>query len=276
MQTTLPRFLALTAVIAAFGSPSAQLAAQDGQTVQHARRTKTPVLLSIHFVGGSLSMYLQELRSAHKKGGGETLNMIVTGKPDAIQLPRFDLEDTTVDDAIQVLERIEIDHSTRIQVTSQAGRGTPDGSQIYLVNARTVEKTQRGPAEKPTLTRVLSIRQLTTPLPNVPPDSVLKLETVLGAIEAGLEVLDEADGQEKQGTATPSAVLRFHESSGLLFLKGSPEQLNIVESVIARLEFDLLARNRHAPGMRATPGGAGAEPATEAPVRAENSLKKTR
>ncbi|MCA8969410.1 MAG: hypothetical protein KDC95_06490 [Planctomycetes bacterium] len=274
MQTTLPRNLVLTAAIAAFGAPSAHLTAQDPEPAQSTRRARTPVLLSIDFIGGSLSRYLQQVRSAHKKAGGETLNMIVTGKPDEIRLPRFDLEDTTVDDAIQVLERIEIDRSTRIQVSSQSGRGTPASSKIYLVSAQTTNKSTRGSAPRPTLTRVLSIRQLTTPLPNVPPDSVLKLETVLGAIEAGLEVLDDADTQEKP--ATPAAILRFHESSGLLFLKGSPDQLNIVESVIARLEFDLQARNRHAPGMPSTPGGAGAVRATDAPVGVESRPKKTR
>ena len=215
-------------------SPSAMR--QTRRTV----KAKQDSLIQLRFDGGSLSQFLDVLRAAYasqaaKLGSNPHLNLIVTGSPATLVLPGFSLYDTTVQEALTAVERMTAAAKQRIKVWRNHDRGSRP---IYVINASSL-KDPRSATEGglyTIITRVFSIRNLTTPVPFANTESVLPLEAVLGAVEAGL-------GLTSPKTGAQAPVVRYHKESGLLFVRADSRHAELVHEILQQLESALMERN---------------------------------
>ena len=95
------------------------------------------------------------------------------------------------------------------------------------------------PAKQPSLSvQVFSIQNMITKMPGLPDVEGMSLNsnTILLAIETGLGVED----------AKTRATVRYHEASGLLFVRGTKDQIKLVREITVKLESDLQRRRNAA------------------------------
>ena len=86
--------------------------------------------------------------------------------------------------------------------------------------------------------RVFSLRGLITAPADQPDSMVMNVDTVLTAIDTGLGVSEER-----------KATIRFHKDSGLIFVRGTNMQVELVRGILGQLENDV--QSHRASQMRA-------------------------
>lgn len=157
----------------------------------------------IDFPGGTIEQYAQLLKEVKFVGFDEQAivpNIVVTSSARDYRLPSININ-ASYDGAMGVMSACSTKNS-RVVVDSD------DTGQVYIVRVETDEEVD---------VSVVSAQQL---LENV------DQATLLSAVEIGLEMHD----------AGASVTLRLHEESGLMFLKGPVSGIQLVESIIERLE----------------------------------------
>jgi len=174
--------------------------------------------VNLKFGGGTLTQFLAQLREKMLEETGG-LNILAPALADDIELPRIELANAPLLDALQSVAQVA-PQGFAVEAARSLGAG---GSPVYTVRVRaTGAPTNHAQA---VLVRVFSIRMLTTSIPDAPPP--LKAETVLSAIEAG--------GRVQQQPLEVS----YHEPSGLVFVRGTIEQIELVGQIL-----DNIARDR--------------------------------
>ncbi|MEM7199727.1 MAG: hypothetical protein AAF628_05635 [Planctomycetota bacterium] len=220
------RFATLAAVLPLVLGP---LSAQEAETVTGGH------LVTLQFRGGTLADYVSAVRET-----GPAVNIMLAENADLVPVPAVKLTQVPVSGALQAAASV-VGDVAHVDVRCIGG---PVGKDIYAVAVQM--KGQAGPvtatvqATPPVKSRVRVYSLGFT-------RSEAEVKTVLNAVEQGLELCEEA-----------SPILRFHEDSRLLFVRGSRDQGELVESVLARLSFELSqSRGAGGAGGGTTPGRAG-------------------
>jgi hypothetical protein len=176
-------------------------------------------VISIDFPGGTLSDLLQKLRDT-----GPRLNITASALASDVPMPELSIKGATL---MNVLSAASAIAPQEYQVSCQlrAGAGEP----VYSVIVQNMPQAgvQMAPVRREA--RVFSLRAVIEPQPLDPREKpiALPVETVLSALDAGIRV----------GTQE-AASLKFHRDSGLLFVHGLPDQVNVVQEVLRSLLND--------------------------------------
>lgn len=269
---TAPTIALTLGLLAGLAGPGWSQDDPNAAIMKRGRAAPAEALLAFRFPGGNVAEYVATVRRVYAdQTGGKKFNLIVTGTPEHVTLPAFELTDTTIHDALEALKYIARDKNNRVQVSRQQPRSR-GGQTIWILEAvgkPPAAKTRRSSYRASTA--VFSIRQLTTALPGIPAEHCYPLTAVLGAVEAGLEIGHDADSQD-----APSVVVKHHAASGLLFVRGSQQEISMISSVLSSLETDLNRRRqaqqqnrKGGPSRASTPGPAG--PSSSGPARGGRS-----
>ena len=202
-----------------------------GQELVVAQDTEPPPLLvSIDFPGGTVAEFVTVIRHAlppESKNPRAAVNLLVGANSNGVSIPPMTVRHAELETLFNVATALitpryylEID---RID----SGNGTP----VLVVRA-----VSNGP-ETTRMLRVLPLRALTQTVTGESSDLALPAESILTAVQAALELI--ADGQ-------PPATVRFHESSGLVFVHGTAQQVDTALDVVSQMERDLDALRRRA------------------------------
>jgi hypothetical protein len=188
---------------------------------QNAQPTRP--IVSIDFDGGSLEDFVEEIR-----GAGQNINILIPPEAAEVSVPAVALKSVGVEAALEAVAAITLSDSVSVGVSTMLGAGVP----IYAVRVNFSSNTRRSGFENVDV-RVISISSLTQSLPGDPEPARIttSAETILTAIDTGMEVV----GGER-------ATIKYHEDSGLLFVKGTRTQLNITERIIGNMVSDLEQR----------------------------------
>lgn len=176
--------------------------------------------VTINFPGGTIKEYvtlLRDLAFIDRRGNAQNLNVVVTRSASEFALPSIEVV-TDLDGALGVIEGCSTRSADVLLEEDNSG-------------SVTLIKVHR---QEPTEVSVINVKRLI---------SVVKRESLLSAIEIGLEMHD----------AGSDVTIKLHEETGLLFFKGPDSALTLIRSITQEMQQDLW--NRNGPGMSGDSGG---------------------
>ena len=224
-----PMTHALFASLVATTMIAAPLSSQrGGQRPREANKSTEHTVSFESRNGTSLSELLELIR---QKTGA---NIVASEEADDILLPRMSLQKASLGAALEAITQIVPSYYTvKVRANHDVG-----GKPVYAVQVQSRKRPKvSNKSVLPRLeVRVFSLRELILPPPGIETrdDLVLRDESVLNAIDVGLNI---------QPTGT-KAVMKFHVDSGLLFVRGTPQQIHVCEEVLSNLRNDLMRRRQ--------------------------------
>lgn len=192
---------------------------------------KPAEIQALSFAGGSLTEFANAVVQAH------AANIVLSKLAEGAEVPAMELKQTSVEAALRTACRTVRDpYRADLEVTPSLDPETkrPTGKPIYHVR---VDRPPQGNKASvtahtaPPEVRVFSLRFLTS----ADAGPATPVNSVLTAIDTGLGMVAET---APAGPAPAKATVRFHADSNLLFVAGSPAQLDVVQQVLMRLEGD--------------------------------------
>lgn len=213
---------------------------QNPSHIEYRDATVSPdAMVSLDFAGGTLEEYVTALKRAMQPSAS---NILVRGDAAAVPVGPVELEDVPLWAALRLVFG---DHEVGqgrgfVNVeTHEGGQGRP----AYSIEVQ-IRSPDRGDAGRQEVL-VLSLKEITTPLPGDPPEVVVPAETVLTAIETALAVAeDQTDG----------ARVRYHAESGLLVMAGDKRALVAADQVIDAIQHDVRERRDRARDLQRAQG----------------------
>lgn len=218
----------------------AQSNVTQGQPAGLGRQARAEVLVSVNFTGGTLADYADALTQAARPNPA---NIILRGNAEQVFIGPATLEKASISSALMAVGGEYISGNERLLVTTQefssaqgyAGPDTDRGQPVYSVQVLESSRRSTGQPERREII-VLQIKELTTPLPGDPPESVVPAENVLTAIEAVLDISGNAEDTE----------IKYHAPSGLVMLAGPESALQSAQEVLHQLTRDVNNRRERA------------------------------
>lgn len=209
---------ALTVLLALSATPRAQ------QDPSEPTGQPSPTV-SIEFAGGTLEQFIDKIRQADGN-----VNIVASEMASGITLPALTLREATVESALRAVGNI-VPPDFNVDVKTERGK---TGLPVHVVLVRSRPRSVGGglpgmASDEPSFVRVFSIRTITEALPNTPRDLVMDAKTVLTAIDTGLDI----------GSKPPSATIRYHKESGLLFVRGTATQISVIDEALQSIARDL-------------------------------------
>ena len=189
---------------------------------QDAPPVDSPIVIEhLDFKGGTLAQFVEALREGLDHA---PVNVLLRNDAGNVRIPTLELRDVSLDTALRAAvpigqrETRQPDGSLLVQWTFLDRTEVNDrGSPVYVFDAGSeVQKPPAGDGE-----RRFEVFGLGRVIGDGDADGVLEI------IDAAMS-LDDAEPAE----------LRYHKDSGLLIVRGTHEQLVLVDQVIGRLEAD--------------------------------------
>lgn len=197
-------------------------------SARNARRRPPAVTVTLEFDGGTMEQFVAAVRKEQGKA-----NIVLADAARDARVPSLELKDAGIEQALEgACMAAEADYDVRVREFD--GVGQP----VYSIVAERspVRGGRAGQVVRPGADdqqqRVMSLNTLIKQrLYGVAP---LKVDTVLSAIELALS--DEAVAPR----------VRFHEDSGLLLVRGTMVQVDVVEQILRMLQQDLQEQEQRA------------------------------
>jgi hypothetical protein len=190
--------------------------------------------ISVNFAGGSLDAYIVQLIAA---AAPEPTNILVRGDARTIEISPAELRDISLFSALQLVSgdyRGADGRDHRVSTMSLGAQG--ESAAAFLVEVRS-ERPSSGGFSGPREVLVLSIREMTTPLPGDPPEVVVNAETILTALETAIAIA---------GDEGVTSEMKYHPESGLLILAGTGNSLSAADRVVKQIWEDVQQRRLRA------------------------------
>lgn len=200
-----------TALLFVVMATASGLVAQDQSVSEedsHARyeqQLASPV--TIDMSDSSVSDYANEIRQMVP-----TINIVVTKSAADLRLPEIKLTGVPARGALSLLNSVT-NQEVEVEFQSRA-----DGSEADVVLITT---SNAGPFSSGIEVRVFNIKQLL---------GASNRDALLSSLESGFQML---------GWSSAPVDVKIHEATGLLFIKGTEQQLALAESIIHELEKGL-------------------------------------
>jgi len=218
-------------VVPAFG--------QEGQPRQAASRqgapdhqNMTPQFRLLDFKGGTLAKFIDTLREV--AGDQQVVNIIVPEKAKALPVPELQLREIDLYTALRAAEPVGPVLHDGTYYEWSAGRLAGEGAPVYVIELRSFSaghpafKGEQTPPEVQKHTAVHTITELTTGT------GAMSADDVLSAIQAALAI-EGADDETK---------IRYHEETGLIFARVTPDQGSVIELTLSNLQRSMRAREQ--------------------------------
>jgi hypothetical protein len=189
--------------------------AQDEVKPPAAKAAAPGVTVTLSFSGGPLADFVAQIRQKEPR-----VNIVMADGAANAMLPQMELRGAGIDQALESACAVATSDQT-IRVKDYRGTGEP----VYTIVAVSPPRTPVTDREH-TRTEVHGLMRLTA---DNPQNVTIAATTVLSAVEAAI-------GEPKLAT------LRLHRESGLMIVRGTGEQLEVVDKVLMSLERDLADR----------------------------------
>ena len=201
-----------------------------------------PVFVTLSFQGGSLADFVAAIRKAEPKA-----NILGAAGASSAVLPAMEIRGAGL---TQVLEGACAVASGPMQVRMKEFRGPGESVFSIVAGLPSGSPTSGGKpsgidtvtmpmkSDRNDVSEVHSLNRLLDPKDG----SGFAVTTVLSAIETAV-------GGEGQLTT-----LKFHKESGLLIVRGAPDQIQLVQAVLASLERDVVDRRKQELARKAASG----------------------
>jgi hypothetical protein len=178
------------------------------------------------FKGGTVAEYVAAVRKADP-----VANILIMPEAEDVPIPAMELQRVDLSAAMSLLD----DHSyedagllVRLDVHRVAST-TRKGVEIYSIRAQLANRGSRQAARAPQRTTVLSVADL------IQGEAAISAEDLLTAIEAAMALTTD-DYEPTQ--------IRFHDATGLLIARGSPEQAATIAEVVDQLRGSVYGARR--------------------------------
>lgn len=214
---------ALAAVSLTLSAAPALPALAQHADQQNAQQGQTPTIFNLNFPGGPLSEFLAAVRSAHPGA-----NIVAPEAADDFPLPPMQLRNITLEAAMQLIEgneNLPSGQTARLGVQSFPIRGSFDPAIRVWHDVTTQSRWGELKSSVWSLAENLS--------------SGRSSEDLLGAVQVAL------------ATFPVESNIRYHEPTSLLIVRGTEEQLSLVDQTLSQLRGDV---NRAANGAQAIRG----------------------
>lgn len=231
--------LALGLSTAIAGLFATDLQAQEAEQSSQPRHITADPVVSLTFRGGTLREFVEALREA-----GDDINIVIPGTADDVPMPRMVLTKTSVESALRSAGVIT-GGDFKLRVETLRGH---ESRPVYAVDVETRRRRSANEAKPagvqsgPKMVNVFSLAFLTSAAANEDASLTVDADTVLTAVETGLMV----------GGGDSAPTMKFHADSGLLFVEGTIQEMNLVQSIISNLESDLRRKRSAAMAMKIT------------------------
>ncbi len=217
------------------------------------------VIQSISFNGGTLGMYLEEVKKTRKTQNVVPFNVIVSGSvsADQVPMPPVVLSSVRVQTAMELIELVIDRNQFLVKISELRGRAArksdPFLSDTYVVSIvksnapRRLAPVRPGPQNSESkqfeIFSLASLRDLSGTKDPKEADSAFntRIETLLSAVQAAFELI--ASSKEKKGSALPE--IRFHVDSAQLFVLGTAQEVEVVQKVLDHLESSESQKTAH-------------------------------
>lgn len=185
-------------------------------------------VISLEFPGGTMREYVAAVQRA---AGKETVNVLLPAEAADLPLPPISMKEVTARTALEALQwAFPVMGPSRVEITPI---GAPEaGAPTFAIAYRRDQTFVPGPGGTSVPmnaaggVEVFSIRELVDPAEGEA--EAIPVETLLTSIEAALSV----------GNLGTEPELRFHEESGLLILRGAPNHIMTVRSLLKAIRED--------------------------------------
>ena len=211
----------VTAAALSLATPSLARQADGGQGGQRS----VEQLISINFDGGSLSEYVDALRTA---SADIPVNILFPPEFARLSLPPIQLEQINLYNALEIAAGLSQNRPSLMPDGREASwdveiAGGGPGAPVFLISAWAYELDEEPNEDEQEeyfdrFTMVQSLAGLITG------EHALGADAVLSSIQIALEMADQGD-----------ADLRFHEDTGLLFAQVTEKQHDAIEETVVRL-----------------------------------------
>jgi len=204
-------FLAASLLVVAPLPAPALSAAPVGQSAAQAAQD----VFDLDFAGGTIADYVKAILRVQKNA-----NIVVMPEAASVTMPAMQLRGVDLDAAANLLDgrRVITGHTNVVTSVRTVGSSRQPSPGIYTISA----KTDLQPAQ----TQIHSVVDLL--------EGGLSSDDMMTAIETTLALI---------GDIQPTAQIRFHPQTGILIVRGHPEQVQAVNEVIGQL-YDGVQRQR--------------------------------
>jgi len=217
-RSTLTALLFGSIVILAPGAITSPVQGED-EEAEHAR------LVDLSFRGGTAVAFVEALREAVPE-----INVMVNENVELVLIEPVELKRVSPSMCLDLLDGMEYERSEyeRVRLVTDYVEPVAGARPVYCVSARKVRSGPRvapRPSASP-VTQVWSVAGVLHDWERLELD--LDSADILTAVQIAVDLI-ECD--------TP-AVIRFHQETGLLIVRASPEQAKAIEAIIRELMMD--------------------------------------
>lgn len=176
--------------------------------------------VSIDFPGGTIGDYIDLVKKE-----ADSLNLIVTDGAKDLILPKIVLKNVPVDVAVKCIEQCFDPNETMVNVSSE-NKG------VQIIQASMTSRKE---------VDVINVKRLFS-------DHKMTEETFMQAVEIGLTMNSQKEKLKLK--------IQFHKETGLLFLSGLRQEIQLVQQIVSELHGTSFGPGRMMGGMSAG-GGSG-------------------
>jgi hypothetical protein len=181
-------------------------------------------LVSVDFKGGTLKELAVALRGATK----EPVNISLQGDAAGVEVEPMSLRNVTVESALRAAigNRIGtqfLPDGSGLELKFESVQSGPEDASVFVIT-RSPSSFRNSPPPPRERVEVLSIQRL------VSGDGATTPDVVLTAIDTGL-MLQQSDRE-------PRPQIKFHKDSGLLLIRGDPQDVALATEIVKRMMSD--------------------------------------
>lgn len=182
-------------------------------------------IVNFAFDGGTLRAFVDAIK---KQCPSVEINVGFRGEAERVQMPAISMKGVSIGTAMQSMNTLADPGSGRyVNVLPLQER---NGAPLYSVEIRNMTDYMGNTLGNATTTKVFSLRELVRASGSDQNSPQQTAELVLSVLEATMEV-------EASESRTPPT-LRYHKDSGMLIARGTSNQLQVIESVLATMQRD--------------------------------------
>ncbi len=225
----------LSGLLASAAPAPAQSPPEQAGSRSQLSKNAGPVV-SIDFPGGTINDFI---KAVQKAAAPAAVNVIRPAEAASVQAPPISLRNVTVKTALESL-RFAFQDSGEHRFQVEDFGGDAGSEPVYAVRyGRMSSRAAAPPPADDRTIEVFSIRDLIEPTnPGADPSGTISRDHILSAVDTALRLDD------RQNETPPE--IKYHQDTGLLIVRGTGEQVNLIRALLLRVRDDAKSRRSDA------------------------------